>query len=177
MNIFFSRFIELLPILAIFGAFFSLIILFYLRLRQEERGVRSEDKFDQLYLKIKEDIKFAVAPKSLQISLELNHMIELAAEIWRIEQSIIKSSSSLPENQRKKLELSIQKLKRYIEKYDIEFIDHTNQKYNDGLNLDVLSVEKDSSIQEPIVKETIEPTIMHRGQVVRKAKIILLNKL
>lgn len=177
MKTFFSTLIELLPTLAIFTVFFALIVLLYLRLRQKNGGVSSEDKFDQLYLKIKEDIKFAVAPKFMQLSLEVNHLIELATEIWRIEQRIIKSSSSLPESQRKGLETSIQKLKRYIEKYDIEFIDYTNQKYNDGLNLDVLSVEKDASVQESTVKETIEPTIMCKGQVVRKAKIILLNKL
>ena len=74
------------------------------------------------------------------------------------------------------MENSIQKLKRYLEKYDVEILDYKNQKFNEGLNLDVLSVEKDSSIQEPQIKETIEPTIMLKGQVIRKAKVILLTK-
>ena len=56
-----------------------------------------------------------------------------------------------------------------------ELLDYTNQKFNDGLNLDILSVEKDPSLPAPIVKETIEPTILVKGQVVRKAKIILLT--
>ena len=67
------------------------------------------------------------------------------------------------------------KLKRYIANYDVEIVDYTNQKFNDGLNLDVLSVEKDPSITVPTVKETVEPTILVKGQVVKKAKIILIN--
>ncbi len=61
------------------------------------------------------------------------------------------------------------------EKYDIEIRDYTNQKFNEGLNLDILSVEKDPAIAEPMVKETVEPTILCKGQVVKKAKIILLS--
>ncbi len=176
MNTFFSTLVGIAPTLAIIVAVLILFAILLMRLRQE-KGIGSRNKFDELYLKIKEDIKFAVAPKFMQLSVDLNELIELAIEIWRMEQRIAKSSLNLPENQRKGLEISMQKLKRYINRYDIEFIDYTNQKYNDGLNLDVLSVEKDSSVHESTVKETIEPTIMCKGQVVRKAKIILLNKL
>lgn len=132
-------------------------------------------KLDEFYLKIKEDIKFSVAPKSIELSLGVNELIDLAVEIWRMEQRITKSATSLPENQFKGLESSIQKLRRYLQKYDIEIIDYKNVKYNDGLNLDILSVEKDLTLPETIVKETIEPTIICKGQVVRKAKIILLS--
>lgn len=133
------------------------------------------DKFEELYLKIKEEIKFAVSPKFMDISIGVNELIDLAVEVWRMEQRIAKSAQSLQENQLKGLENSVQKLRRYLEKYDVQIIDYKNQKFNDGLNLDILSIEKDVSISEPIVKETIEPTIMCKGQVVRKAKIILLT--
>jgi len=133
------------------------------------------DKFEELYKKISEDIKSAVTPKFMSVAVEANEITDLAIEIWRIEQRIAKSASILPENQLKGLENSIQKMRRYLEKYDIEIIDYKNHKYNDGLNLDILSVEKDPSIPEPMVKETVEPTIMLKGQVIRKAKIILLS--
>lgn len=132
---------------------------------------------EQLYLKIKELIAFSVSPKFIEISQSVNNLTELAIEIWRIEQKITKSASSLPENQQKGLETSIQKLKRYLERQDIEIVDYTGKKFNDGLNLDVLSVEKDPSIPESIVRETVEPTVMHNGQVIKKAKVILLNNI
>jgi molecular chaperone GrpE (heat shock protein) len=133
-------------------------------------------KLDEMYSKIRNDINFAVAPNSINLAPSADDFMQFAVEVWRIEQRMVKLQTNLPENQKKALENSIQKLKRYFEKYDIEVIDYTNQKFNDGLNLDVLSVEKDPAVTEPIIKETVEPTIMYRGQVVRKAKIIVLTK-
>lgn len=133
-------------------------------------------KLDEMYSKIRNDINFAVAPNSINLAPSTDDFMQFAVEVWRIEQRMVKLQTNLPENQKKALENSIQKLKRYFEKYDIEVIDYTNQKFNDGLNLDVLSVEKDPAVTEPIIKETVEPTIMYRGQVVRKAKIIVLTK-
>ncbi len=158
-----------LVILFIVVLFLIFIILQHLNQK------RIIDKIDNLHLKIKEDIKFSVAPKSIALSLGVNELVDVAVEIWRMEQRISKSASNLPEKQLKGLENSIQKLRRYLEKYDIEIIDHKNVKYNDGLNLDILSTEIDPSISESIIKETIEPTIICKGQVVRKAKIILIS--
>lgn len=113
--------------------------------------------------------------KSVQLQIEIGALVELAIEIWRIEHRINKISDILPDNQRRGIEISVQKLKRYLEKYDIEIKDYTNQKYNVGLNLDVLLVEKDESLQETIVKETVEPTIFCKGKIVKRAKVILLK--
>ena len=123
----------------------------------------------------REEIRFSIQPKMVEMSLSVEALVELAIEVWRIEQRLAKAAPGLPDVQRKGLESSVQKLKRYLEKYEIEIRDYTNQKFNDGLNLDVLSVEKDPAIVEPIVKETVEPTIMCKGQIVKKAKIILLS--
>ncbi len=157
-------------LLVIFFSVF-LVLVFMKRNRKDNISV----KLNELYLKIKDDIKFAVTPKFMELSLGVNDLVDLAVEVWRMEQRIAKSASSLPENQLTGLENSIKKLRRYLEKYDIEIVDYKNQKYNDGLNLDILSVEKDPTLPESMVKETVEPTIMCKGQVVRKAKIILIS--
>lgn len=132
-------------------------------------------RIDHLRDTLREEIKFSIQPKAIEMSFSVEALVELAVEVWRIEQRLAKVSSGLSDIQRKGLESSVQKLRRYLEKYDIEIRDYTNQKFNEGLNLDVLSVEKDPAITEPIIKETVEPTIMCKGQVVKKAKIILLS--
>ena len=147
----------------------------YIFSRKSTRQSDGSDKFDELYKKISEEIKYAVAPKSINLSVGVAELVELATEVWRIEQRLAKVTESLPETQRKGLENSVYKLKAYVSKYDIEIIDYTNKKFNDGLNLDVLSVEKDPAVATPTVKETVEPTILVKGQVVKKAKIILLS--
>ncbi|MFA5119482.1 MAG: nucleotide exchange factor GrpE [Candidatus Omnitrophota bacterium] len=172
MNLITTNLNNIVLVLAIALAVFLTLVILFLRKR---KPTESTDKFEELYKKISEDIKYAVSPKFVELSLGVNDLVDLAVEVWRMEQRIIKSASSLPENQLKGLENSTQKLKRYLEKYDIEIVDYKNTKYNDGLNLDVLSVEKDPTLSESRVKEVVEPTIMCKGQVVRKAKIILLS--
>ncbi|MCE9585706.1 hypothetical protein K8R04_00070 [Candidatus Uhrbacteria bacterium] len=157
------------------AAVFLCALIYLLIFRRREGGAVVSDPFENLYRRIHEDIKFAVAPKSIQLSVSANELIELATEIWRMEQRLAKVADTLPENHKKGLENSVHKLKRYIANYDVEIVDYTNQKFNDGLNLDVLSVEKDPAIMVPTVKETVEPTILVKGQVVKKAKIILIN--
>lgn len=152
------------------------IFLFIIFLAKYRQQIDISKKIDEMYSKIHNDINFAVAPNFIKLSPSTDDFIQFAIGVWRIEQRIIRMQNILPENQKKGIENSTRKLKRYFEKYDIEIIDYTNQKFNDGLNLDVLSVEKKPNITESIIKETIEPTIMYRGQVVRKAKIIVLTK-
>ena len=121
------------------------------------------------------EFRFSLQPKTLQLAQGVTDLVDLAVEVWRISSRMEKVSSEIQEVQRKGIESSLQKLKRYLERYDMEVIDYTGQKYNEGLNLDVLSVEKDPSVIVPTVKETVEPTVLCKGQVVRKAKIILLS--
>jgi len=164
-------------LIPIFIAVLVLIALFFvaLVLSRKNKTLQKVDKFDKLFLQIRDEIRYSIAPKFIELSLGVNDLVDLAVEVWRMEQRIAKSASNLPEQQLKGLDNSIQKLKRYISKYDIEIVDYKNQKYNDGLNLDILSVEKDPSLSEPTIKETVEPTVLCKGQVVRKAKIILIN--
>mgnify|MGYP001617929234 FL=1 len=174
VNLFTQNFNSIGLVFILLALVVSLAVFLLFFLKRNGKDDISE-KLDGFYKKIQEDIKFAVTPKFIELSLGVNDIVDLAVEVWRIEQRINKSASNLPENQLKGLENSVQKLKRYLEKYDIEVIDYKNTKYNEGLNLDILSVEKDPTLLEPVVKETVEPTIMCKGQVVRKAKIILLS--
>lgn len=109
-----------------------------------------------------------LSPKSADV-------VELAIEIWRIKNRISKAISDLSEIQRRGLESSIQKLLRFLDRSEIKIIDHTDEKYNEGMNVDVLSFEKNSTIKTPIIKETVEPTITCQGHVVKKGKVIVIT--
>lgn len=130
--------------------------------------------FEDLYKKIKDDIYFSVQPMS-DVPVGVEEITELAIEIWRMEQRITKAESSLSDVHKKALENSISRLKKYLQKFDVEIRDYAGQKYNDGLNFDILSREQDSSLESPIIKETVEPTIICRGKVVKRAKVILAS--
>lgn len=122
------------------------------------------------------DVKSDMTVKFLNVSIATKDLIDLGIDIWRMEQRLNKVMQSLPENSQGLLNNSIQKIKRYLDKNDIEIVDHTNQKFNEGRNLDILAVEKSPDILESIIKETKEPTIMHKSQVVHKGKVVILEK-
>jgi len=121
-------------------------------------------------------IRDSVQSRFLELSPSTQSIVELAVEVWRLEKRLLKASEGLSEDQNKAFLNSITKLQRYLEKNDISITDYTDQKYNEGLNLDILSIEKDPSITESVIKETHEPAVMHKGQLIKKAKVVILEK-
>lgn len=127
-------------------------------------------------LETRKDIQSAITPKFLEISTQTKDLIDLAIEMWRMEYRLNKIMSSIPEDQQERFKNSLQKFKKYLSKNDIEVIDHTNQMFNDGRNLDIIAVEKGVNNSKSIIKETKEPTILCKNQVVHKGKVIVLEK-
>lgn len=125
---------------------------------------------------LNKQIKNSIEPKFIDVSPNTQNLVEIAVETWRLEKRIGKVSADLSDDQNKAFENSVTKFKRFLDKSDITFADYTDQKYNEGLNLDVLSIEKDSSISDSIIKETHEPAVFHRGQLIKKAKVVVLEK-
>jgi len=117
----------------------------------------------------------SVEPQFLEISPEANNLVDLAIEVWRLQKRLEKAQPDLKDNQAKALQNSQAKLVRYLDRNDIKVTDYTDQKYNEGMNLEVLAVEKDTSLKQAIIKETHEPAVTLKGKLIRKAKVILLE--
>ncbi|MCB4757303.1 MAG: hypothetical protein LHV69_09815 [Elusimicrobia bacterium] len=128
-------------------------------------------KLFQLNYEVKNEVKESIAPKFIQLSIGTQDLTELAVEVWRLEQRITRIAEGLAEGQRRSIHNSLQKVKRYLEKYDLEYRDYTNARYNDGLNVEILSSEQTDGPR--LIKETVEPAILLKGQLVRKAKVIV----
>lgn len=121
------------------------------------------------------EIRDSVKEKFIKVAPETESLFDFAVELWRLEKKLTRSLTDLPEDQSKAVENSIAKLSRLLGKSDIEVRDYTNQKYNEGMNVEVISSEKDANISHSIVKETIEPAVIHKGQIIKKAKVIILQ--
>jgi len=160
--------ISLLIILAL--VIFTILIFSYFF----RKNKRDQTEFDNLYTKLRDEIRFSLQPIG-DIPMGVEEITELATEIWRIEQRLSKTADKISDVHKKGLENSIQRLKRYLNKFDVEIQDYTGQKYNDGFNFDILSREQDATLEFPIIKETVEPTITCRGRIVKKAKVILAS--
>lgn len=161
-----------------FLALFILLILVVINLiRLNKNFLKLLFRLNLTEKGLREEIKSSVQPKFIEASIEAKDLMDVAIEVWRIEQKLNKVSGKLPENQSKSLDVSVQKIKRFIDRYDLEVKDYTGQKYNSGLSVvEVISVEKDRNIEEDTIKETVEPAILLKGQVVKKAKVIVITK-
>ena len=118
-------------------------------------------------------IEAAFMPKILDLPIHAKDIVEHAVELWRMEQRLNKVAASIGEQDRIFLKHSIQKLKRYLDKNHIEVVDHANQEYNDGVNVNVLLFEESSDITKPTITETKEPTVLCKNQVVHKGLVIV----
>ncbi len=125
---------------------------------------------------VRKDIQFAVAPKFLELSIQTNDLVELAIDYWRFEHKMRKALEKIEGSHKESLENSLERIKRYLDKNDIEIIDHTNQEFDQGQNLEILAVEHDPKVKVDTIKETREPTILLKGQVIHIGKVIVATK-
>ncbi len=162
----------MLPSIALLGLFFFIALLVAILILvlfiYQKLSNKNESKI------ILEELRYLVSP--VNISSEVNELAELAIEVWRLELRLSKAINNLEDTQKKSIMVSLGKIKRYLEKQDIETIDFTNKKYNEGLSLEVLSIEKEKNLDEEIITETIEPSVLLKGKVLKKAKVIVKKR-
>ena len=98
--------------------------------------------------------------------------IDLALIAWSLKKYSNKliNENSLEEKSRP-LKSNLAKLEQFLNSLKISIIDYTDQKYNEGMNLDVIdTIKTDTEFDK--IKETIEPSIVINGVLVKKARVI-----
>lgn len=149
-------------VLAVFLIVFLLITL--IKSNQNEHGAIIRIVLD------------AVKPNFIKVDQESRLLFEFAVNVWkvkkRLEDFYKKNEISLDH---RALDSGIDKLMEQINSLDIELIDFDGKKYNDGMNLEIISTIKENGVKDIIVKETMSPAILYRGQLVEKAKVTLLS--
>lgn len=165
-----------IPIILVFFILAILLLVVILRFIYIKYVNRILQKIERTEANLKEEIHTSVQVKFLETSMETKDLVDLAIEIWRIDKRLNKIMGKMQENNSKAIENSMQKIKRFIAKCDVEIRDYTGQKYSSGLSaVEVISVEKDKKINEDLVKQTIDPAILIKGQLVRKAKVVIIT--
>lgn len=93
-------------------------------------------------------IKQSILPKTLTISPPTHDIADLAIELWRLDKRLSKIENKLSADENKALQNTAEKLKRFVQRNDIEVTDYTGQIYNEGMNVDILSSEKDPELKQ-----------------------------
>ncbi len=125
---------------------------------------------------IKKEIQNSVQTKFIKFSPEADVLIQFAIDYWRLNKKINGIIKKLTEKEKLSLSFTLDRIKKYLDRSDIEIKDYTNEKYYEGLNVNVISVEKHKqSSKDSSIKDTIEPAVMIKGLLVKKAKVIILT--
>lgn len=104
-----------------------------------------------------------------------NHkfLADLATRLWRLRNQMTKpnSNEALP---------GMERTFRFFEsawdalaRENIDIIDHTNEIFDPGIPLEVLSYEKRDGLVREIIIETVKPTIFYMDQRIQNGQVLV----
>jgi hypothetical protein len=132
-----------------------------------------ERKIDHSNKVLRREIRESVEPNFIKIEPSAESLANLAVEVWRLSKKLEEAKSSLSDDLNQKMQNSVTKFERFLAKHDLEVKEYTGQKYNPGMNLDILNTEKNPGSEQSIISQTHEPAVMHLGTLIKKAKVII----
>lgn len=102
-----------------------------------------------------------------------SQLIDIAHTIWATKKYFLKliTENDLLKKGRQ-VNSQITRLESVLQSLNIEVEDYTGKKYNESMNITPVDYEVDD-VQFPVIKETLEPTILMNNEICKKAKVIV----
>jgi hypothetical protein len=106
-----------------------------------------------------------------EIAVSMEQVSGITVECWRLRR-ILETTTI---NERSPLRHVVRRLAESLEGMGFQTLDFEGRIYDPGMVLDVIEVRADSTVPtgQTVVHETVEPTVMWRGQVVRPGQVVV----
>jgi hypothetical protein len=106
------------------------------------------------------------------VTVSSNGVCALYSEIWRLEQL---AETLLDRTQAASARRIARQIRAGIADIDVEIVDYAGRPYDPGMVPEVLDVQlvDGAAGVGDVVSETIEPTLVWRGQVLRRGQIVV----
>ena len=106
-----------------------------------------------LYFRLHFLIISTVKPHFVKIEPSADQFIDLASTIWQLRKNINKviEENSL-DNKKRQIDSYFNKLDTILKLQKIEIKDYTNEKFNEGMNIDVIETIKNPNIKVAYIK-------------------------
>lgn len=121
------------------------------------------------------EIKSLLYDKHVHFDPKIDKLVDLAIDHWRLKKNVEKIKTQLSPEDAKRIDNSLRRVENYLHENDIEVSDYTGRSANDGINVDVISVEQDPSLKKPIIKQTIVPAVSYKGSLRKKSQVVILD--
>jgi molecular chaperone GrpE (heat shock protein) len=95
---------------------------------------------------------------------------DLAIDIWKLEKNICKA---IDIDEQRQIKSALSRLHDYLKSYRIELLDYDGEKYDEHLNIKVLSIEQSDELGESIIAETVRPAVLLDGKIISQAAVIV----
>ena len=106
-------------------------------------------------------------------TIDIDKVVDLAIEVWRLRNRLKKYDLPITDDQTKIIDNSFERINRFFNAYEIQIKDYTNTKYVSELNIDPISFESDQSLERPTIIDTIEPQVSIANKLYRKSKVVI----
>ena len=106
--------------------------------------------------------------------LDIASMIDLAIEVWRLQERLKRMSASIGKDDPASL-FAAEKIRDIFAQIGVEIRDFTGQPYNEGMSLDVLTSDYPvgENPSDRIVQETITPAVYFDGKLLKMSQVII----
>ena len=121
------------------------------------------------------EIKSLLYDKHVHFDPKIDKLVDLAIDHWRLKKHIDKVKPQLSPEDAKRIDNSIRRIENYLHENDIDVSDYTGRSANDGINVDVVSVEQDPLLKKPVIKETVIPAVSYKGSLRKKSQVVILD--
>ncbi|MBN2547793.1 MAG: hypothetical protein JXB15_01445 [Anaerolineales bacterium] len=92
---------------------------------------------------------------------QMRLLADMGTGLWRLRQKLLQPGSDQPLEEVRRAYRHFQSVWDTLQESGVTIIDHTNQPYDSGLDLKVVTFETHPGIQREVVSETIKPSIYY----------------
>jgi len=100
-------------------------------------------------------------------------LYEMAIELWRLQTRLGRLRELVAEKELRPVESSVSKMEEVLRRSEIQVEDLTGRPYHEGDTIEVRLFEPSPQLARPVVVQTVKPSVLHRGRVVRQAEVIV----
>ena len=111
----------------------------------------------------------------MHIPNNTEEVIKISVAIWKLERKVLsmKNNEQIDQDVHEKISNSINYIQGQLNQLKLELSSREGQKYNEGMNIDVIAREGNSEDGDEYIKETIEPQVSINGKLVKKERVIV----
>ena len=111
--------------------------------------------------------------QTIDLSNFLTKLIPVVDSLWKAELRWSKADPTEQVGSLKHLGRNLQAGIDALHVAGFEIKDHTNERYSEGTRVEILAFQPVEGIDQPIVIETLKPTIYFMGSLLRRGQIIV----